>query len=82
MKNRTAVQWLIDNLKDVRYNPLEKNGYIMAKQRIIEKAKQLEREQIEDAFRLGKWNGWELKDKESILLDPKKYYEERYGCEK
>ena len=43
---QTAVEWLQEQLKDgVKYNPLEKNGYSNAEQRLFEQAKEMEEQQ-------------------------------------
>jgi hypothetical protein len=47
---KTAVEWLQEQLKDVKYNPLEKNGYPNALERLYQKAKDMEMTQITEAF--------------------------------
>lgn len=42
---QTAVEWLQEQLKDVKYNPLEKNGYSNALERLYQKAKEIEKQQ-------------------------------------
>jgi hypothetical protein len=42
---KTAVEWLQEQLKDVKYNPLEKNGYSNALERLYEQAKEMEKQQ-------------------------------------
>ena len=39
---QSAVEWLIEQLKDVKYNTLEKNGYSIALERIHKQAKEME----------------------------------------
>lgn len=46
----TAVEWLVGQLKKIEYNPLEKNGYSNAKEKLFEKSKQMEKQQIIDAY--------------------------------
>jgi hypothetical protein len=71
----TAVEWLIEQLENVEYNPLEKGGYDTAKKRIIEQAKQMEREQIINAidsqYSYDKW----LKELPTL---GEQYYNETY----
>jgi enolase len=43
---QTAVEWLVEQLENVDYNPLEKGGYDTAKKRIIEQAKEIEKQQM------------------------------------
>jgi hypothetical protein len=44
----TAVEWLLEQLKDVKYNTLEKNGYSIALEKIHKQALDMEREQLID----------------------------------
>ena len=53
MSKQTALQWYIQQCENIKYNPLEKNGYTIAKEKIIKQALQMEREQIVDAFGIG-----------------------------
>jgi hypothetical protein len=45
---QTAVEWLESKLKNVEYNPLEKNGYSNALERLYNQAKEMEKQQIID----------------------------------
>lgn len=65
--NMTAVEWLVKELE------LEGYDYTIAK------AINIEREQLEDAFQDGKWNGYENAKDISEIKDPSDYYNERYG---
>lgn len=38
----TAVEFYVKGLENLQYNPLEKNGYVNAKQRLFEQAKEME----------------------------------------
>ncbi len=43
---QTAVEWLEQEIKNgVKYNPLEKNGYSIAEERLFNQAKEMEAEQ-------------------------------------
>lgn len=42
---QTAVEWLQEQLKDVKYNPLETNGYSNSLERIYDQAKEMEKQQ-------------------------------------
>ena len=42
---QTAVEWLESKLKNVEYNPLEKNGYSIAEERLFNQAKEMEKQQ-------------------------------------
>ena len=53
---KTAVEWLQEQLKDVKYNPLEKNGYSNALERLYEQAKEMEKQQQDElAIDFIKW---------------------------
>jgi hypothetical protein len=69
---QTAVEWLKNQLKDVKYNPLEKNGYSNALDKLYDQAKEMERQQIVNAV-----DGFPL-DKRH--LHGEQYYKETYGC--
>jgi hypothetical protein len=81
---QTAIEWLQEQLKDVKYNPLEKNGYSNALERLYEQAKEMEKQQIIDAFTVGNrklmsndWlNGAEFGAKWQQEQDKKMYSEE------
>jgi hypothetical protein len=71
----TAVEWLIDELKD--------NGidYLDLAYEIIEKAKELEKQQIKNAYNQGYRDGgddWSGKDI-SLFDDANLYYNETYN---
>ncbi len=71
MKKQTAIEWLINELK--LNDTIEKENLIIARQ-IIEQAKAMEKEQIEDAYDEGHsdcFNG-----------EHKQYYHETYGGDK
>ena len=76
---QTAIDWLVEQLENVDYNPLEKGGYDTAKKRIIEQAKAMEKEQITEAYDDGLFDG-----SMDIVKDRmyKKYYNENYGGNK
>ena len=73
-KQQTAVEWFISKLP-TRYKNAIMND---CKDEIIQ-AKQMEKEQIEDAFQEGKWNGHESARAISEMKDPTEYYNETYG---
>jgi hypothetical protein len=73
MSKQTALQWYIKQCENIKYNPLEKNGYTIAKEKITNQALEMEREQIENA-----WNSCG----ESIMTEEfdnaEQYYEQTY----
>jgi len=71
MSKQTAVEWLENQLKDVKYNRLEKNGYTNAVNNLYIQAKQMEKEQIVDAWYDGISGGQ--------CGTSEEYYNETYG---
>ena len=68
MSKQTAVEWLIEELNDNGFSHLD-----LATD-IIKQAKEMEKEQIIDAFDTGRRKGdW--------IFDGEKYYEETYKNE-
>ena len=65
----TAVEWFWIHLKD----SISKEYFDLFQQ-----AKAMEKEQIENAFQLGKWNGYESAKDISEMKDPTEYYNETY----
>jgi hypothetical protein len=74
-KKQTAVEWLENQLKDVKYNRLEKNGYTNAVNNLYAQAKQMEKEQIIGAAN----NGCKGRCMIDTSRDGKQYYNETYG---
>jgi hypothetical protein len=70
MKKQTAVEWLYDRLLFAGYavNPEWK-----------EKAKEMEKEQIENAFADGFVEGVQTQKSSEQFLFPQQYYNETYG---
>jgi hypothetical protein len=63
---QTAVDWLVKEL--------ELEGYDYT----IQKAKEMEKQQIMDAY----WNGTVEMEKQDALIDAEKFYNEYYGKKK
>ena len=45
---QSSVEWYADQLDNLQYNPLEKNGYVNAKNRLLEQAKAIHKKQTID----------------------------------
>ena len=73
---QTAVEWLESQLKDVKYNPLEKNGYSNALDKLYAQAKAMEKEQIVMAYHNGYSDAIQSEPKQ---YEPEQYYTETYG---
>ena len=57
-KKQTAVEWLIEQYeKGIQYNPLEKDGYSNARNKLIEEAKEMENQQLKEKYDNGYANG-------------------------
>jgi hypothetical protein len=50
MSKQTALQWYIEKCENIKYNPLEKNVYTNAKEKIIKQALEMEREQMKEVY--------------------------------
>lgn len=68
----TAVEWLESKLKNVEYNPLEKNGYLIAEEKLFNQAKEMEKQQIIDAY----IEGYSAID---YNVDSEQYYNETFN---
>jgi hypothetical protein len=67
MSKQTAVEWLVEQI-------LKEKGLVDLD---IEKAKEMEKEQITEAFKEGNlYHGWALKH------EPEQYYNETYNKDK
>jgi len=79
MENKqTAVDWLEDELaKKLKY--IIENKHYVLMEILFNHAKQIEKEQIKDAF-VGCWKS-NIPDGIECKLDAEKYYNETYGKE-
>lgn len=77
MSKQTALQWYIEQCENIKYNPLEKNGYTIAKEKIIEQALEIEREQIIDSYVECYIN--HFGNGENIVGEANRYYKLVYG---
>jgi hypothetical protein len=58
MEEQTAVEWLQEQLqKGINYNPIEKNGYSNAEQKLFEQAKEIEKNQLQESYYAGYSDG-------------------------
>ena len=73
MSKQTALQWYIEQCENIKYNPLEKNGYTIAKEKITKQALEMEREQIEEAYGDG------LNAHRVDFCNRNEYYQKTYG---
>ena len=75
-KKQTALQWYIEQCENIKYNPLEKNGYTIAKEKITKQALEMEKEQIVEAYQAGDGGAYSLQD---TKLWGQEFYNEIYG---
>jgi hypothetical protein len=84
----TAVEWLQEQLKKgVDFNPLDKNSYLNNVEKLFQQAKEMEKEQIVNAFENGKEKMEQFQDEipdedETIyLMYGSEYYNETFKSE-
>jgi hypothetical protein len=72
MSKQTAVEWMIDKMINKQNGTFD--GFpVLSLDEIFEQAKEMEKEQIMEAYNEGnKYNGWALKH------ESEKYYNETY----
>ena len=71
MKELTAIDWLIKKLANLNSTQIEWHE-------AIDEAKEMHKEQIQDAFQEGKWNGYETAKGADDDKDPLIYYNETF----
>jgi hypothetical protein len=75
-EKQTAVEWLEKNMwEHIEYKPTLEIQRIRKK---IQQAKEMEKEQIEQAFEIGADSYYDLRQPSSCI----QYYNETYGCKK
>ena len=72
----TAVEWLLENIKDVNYNTLEKNGCTIALEKIHKQAKEMEKQQIIDAHGIKTKS---INQDQSEIITGRQYYNETFN---
>jgi hypothetical protein len=75
-KKQTAVEWLVNKLN----NDFENNDFLISYANEISQAKEMEKEQIIDSFKIG--NHTEMRGGKILLLISEQYYNETYGGNK
>jgi hypothetical protein len=80
MKKQTAVEFAFEELNKWRIENFGEDALIGIPQEVLDKAKQMEREQIEDAFWAGDYNSVDFYDPRTPHLEAyKNYYNETYS---
>ena len=76
MSKQTAVEWLVDKIINKQNGTFD--GFpVLSLDEIFEQAKEMEKEQITEAFKEGNlYHGWALKH------EPEQYYNETYKKDK
>jgi hypothetical protein len=83
-KQQTAVQWFLDQLIEHRIIIVNKTTYqVKYKHEILlEQAKEMEKEQIENAFEQGENNSVDYFNPGNRIKESEQYYIETYGGNK
>jgi len=80
---QTAVEWLVDYLKNIKALPFIRQNLNINEQNIlddiIEQAKKMEKEQIIDAWQNGIYNCGEFNN--PTIISGKQYYNETFKSE-
>jgi hypothetical protein len=78
MSKQTAVEWLVEKLNQCEpmYSGIKSNEHKEHLEKLVQQSKEIEKEQIIDAFKEGNlYHGWALKH------EPEQYYNETYKKE-
>lgn len=81
MAQQTAVEWLIEQISEKQPNGFYVIDTLEDVKRIFEKAKQIEKEQITNAYVHGQNNGYMYRDGGSDIINVDQYYNKEYGNE-
>jgi hypothetical protein len=82
---KTAVEWManellyLDNEYDMKF--IDKNEYQIRRKQIIEQAKEMEKEQIKEAYLSGADHVMDVKYNPSSFFDGEQYYNETFKSE-
>ena len=78
---QTAVDWLVEQIQNGKIEIIysDKIHSIKCIPTIVQQAKEMEKEQIEDAFQCGKWDWSEHITKGTESKDLAQYYNKTYG---
>jgi hypothetical protein len=77
-KKQTAVEWLVDELS---LKSMALKIMLNAHKEIYEKAKEMEKQQIEDAYRNGKVNSFDVMNIGAVNITSEQYYNETFKSE-
>ena len=78
-KKKTAVEWYESQLKNLEYNPLEKNGYSNAKEKLFQQAKEMEKQQIIDACNQTEFEDIDGMGIHETITKGEEYYNETFN---
>ena len=79
MSKQTTVEWLEEQIKKgVDFNPLDKNSYLDNVEKLFEQAKEMEREQIVEAFDEGQEYEYQYHVNGTPKFDSETYFIETY----
>ena len=80
MTKQTAVEWLYNQIKKEMFG-INNDYYAYKFNQFFEQAKEMEKEQIEDAYEIGFADAWDdaRYDDEPKYAGSEQYYNETYG---
>lgn len=73
---QSSVEWYAEQIDNLDYNPLEKNGYVNAKNRLLEQAKAMHKQEVMRAYNAS-YNGFGLFSDGYALAEI--YYDQYYN---
>jgi uncharacterized protein YkuJ len=76
---KTAVEWYESQLKNLEYNPLEKNGYSNAKEKLFEQANEMFEQQIIDACNQTEFEDIDGMGIHETITKGEEYYNETFN---
>ena len=83
-QKQTAIEWLINQFLEVNVDSItNENMYIKIPTKAFKQAKEMEKEQIVDAYEIGFADAWDdaRYDDEPKYSDSEQYYNETYKSE-
>ena len=76
---QSSVEWFAQQIDNLQYNPLEKNGYANAKKLLLEQAKEMGKQQIIDACNQEEFEDIDGYGIHETISKGEQYYKERFG---
>lgn len=77
MSKQSSIEWLIEQIYNNEKLFMSGNGNVLDE--ILEQAKQMHQEEIEDAYGHGQNNGYMYAHQKAITITKENYYSQTYG---